>query len=165
MSNSVFTDPVRRRAPVAKADCALAQGVEEIGDRWALLILREAFFDVMRYDDIRKDLGIPRSVLTDRLARLVARGLLEKRPYREAGDRLRFGYTLTGKGRDLAVTLIALTQWSEANILKRSGPVEVVDAENGRALRVALVDDEGKIVAPERAIPKLRDGYEDQTGA
>jgi len=158
MSNSDSETTIRRRAPVPRADCALAQGVEEIGDRWSLLILREAFFNVMRYDDIREDLGIPRSVLTDRLSKLVTRGLLEKRPYQEKGERTRVGYALTVKGRDLAMTLIALTHWSEAHILGKLGPVDLVDAVSGRSLRVALVDDEGKIVAPERASPMLREG-------
>ncbi|PWJ20275.1 winged helix-turn-helix transcriptional regulator [Jannaschia seohaensis] len=156
MSNPESSSTVRRRAPVPRADCALAQATEEIGDRWSLLILREAFFGVMRYDDIREDLGIPRSVLTDRLAKLVARGLLEKRPYREAGDRQRFGYSLTEKGRNLALTFIALTHWSEAHVLGALGPIEIVDQETGRGLRVALVDDEGRIVPAERAVPKVR---------
>lgn len=156
MSNSDSHNQVRRRAPVPKSDCALAQGIEEIGDRWSLLILRETFFDVMRYDDIRTDLGIPRSVLTDRLSRLVSRGLLEKRPYQEAGDRQRSGYALTGKGRDLAMTFIALTHWSEAHVLGHAGPIGIVDQETGRDLRLALVDDEGRIVDPEQAMTKIR---------
>jgi DNA-binding HxlR family transcriptional regulator len=156
MSNSAPNATVRRRAPIPRAECALAQAAEEIGDRWSLLILREAFFGVMRYDDIREDLGIPRSVLTDRLSKLVARGLLEKRPYQEAGDRPRSGYALTRKGRDLAVALIALTHWSEAHVLGAPGPIDVVDGTSGRPLRVALVDDRGAIVDPDRAVPKLR---------
>lgn len=156
MSNSESLDTIRRRAPVPRSDCALAQATEEIGDRWSLLILREAFFGVMRYDDMREDLGIPRSVLTDRLAKLVARGLLEKRPYREAGDRQRFGYSLTQKGRDLALTFIALTHWSEAHVLGKPGPIEIIDEETGQDLQVALIDRDGRIVPPDRAVPKLR---------
>src|SRR6056297_3475041 len=157
MSNSESFDTIRRRAPVPRSDCALAQATEEIGDRWSLLILREAFFGVMRHDDIREDLGIPRSVLTDRLAKLVARGLLEKRPYREAGNRQRFGYSLTAKGRDLSLTFIALTHWSEAHVLGELGPVEIVDVETGRGLKVALIDPDGRVVPTERAMPKVRD--------
>ena len=147
---------VRRRAPVSTDDCALAQAVKEIGDRWSLLILREAFFDVMRYDDIREDLGIPRSVLTDRLGKLLERGLLEKSPYRETGDRQRFGYALTHKGRDLAIALVALTHWSEAHILGKEGPIDVVDAVTGKSLRLALIDEDGTIVPSEQAKAKLR---------
>jgi len=156
MSNSESFDTIRRRAPVPRSDCALAQATEEIGDRWSLLILREAFFGVMRYDDMREDLGIPRSVLTDRLTKLVARGLLEKRPYREAGNRQRFGYSLTEKGRDLALIFIALTHWSETHVLGKPGPIEIVDEETGHGLKVALIDQDGRIVPPEQAMPKLR---------
>lgn len=156
MSNPASSDDVRRRAPVPRSDCALAQATEEIGDRWSLLILREAFFGVMRYDDIHEDLGIPRSVLTDRLAKLVDRGLFEKRRYQEAGDRRRFGYFLTKKGRDLAVTLIALTRWSEAHVLGKLGPIEIVDRETGSGLRVALIDEDSRIVPPENAVPRVR---------
>jgi DNA-binding HxlR family transcriptional regulator len=148
--------PIRNRAPLPVTDCALAKAVEDIGDRWSLLILREAVFGVMRYEDIRQDLGIPRSVLTDRLARLTARGLLEKQSYREAGARRRFAYALTAKGRDLVVPLIALTHWSEAHILGGPGPVEIVDAQSGRPVRVALVDEGGAIIDPARAVPRLR---------
>lgn len=148
--------PIRNRAPLPVSDCALAKAVEDIGDRWSLLILREAVFGVMRYEDIRQDLGIPRSVLTDRLARLTARGLLEKQSYREAGARQRFAYVLTAKGRDLVVPLIALTHWSETHILGGLGPVEIVDAFSGRPVRVALVDEDGTLVDPARVVPRLR---------
>jgi DNA-binding HxlR family transcriptional regulator len=156
MSNPDSQDTIRRRAPVPRSDCALAQAADEIGDRWSLLILREAFFGVMRYDDMREDLGIPRSVLTDRLARLVDRGLLEKTPYREAGTRRRFGYSLTDKGRDLALTFIALTQWSDAHVLGEPGPIEIVDEETGQGLKVALIDPEGRVVPQGRAVAKVR---------
>ena len=156
MSNSESQDSIRRRVPIPRADCALAQATEEIGDRWSLLILREAFFGVMRYDDMREDLGIPRSVLTDRLTKLVARGLLEKRPYREAGNRKRFGYSMTKKGRDLALTFIALTHWGEAHVLGELGPIEIVDEQTGRGLKVVLTDKDGRVVPPERAVPKVR---------
>jgi DNA-binding HxlR family transcriptional regulator len=156
MSNPDTDTAIRRRAPVPKEHCALARATEEIGDRWSLLILREAFFGVMRYDDIREDLGIPRSVLTDRLSKLVARGLLEKRPYKEPGDRARFGYTLTPKGSDLAPALIALTHWSEAHVLGAPGPIAIVDRETGRPLRLALVDERDRIVPLENAAPVVR---------
>lgn len=122
-----------------------------------LLILREAFYGVMRYDDIRADLDIPRAMLSDRLARLVERGCLEKRPYREAGDRTRHAYALTEKGQGLALSLIALTQWGEAHVLGRDGPVEIVDQVSGRVLRTALVDDDGRVVPAGKASIRVRE--------
>ncbi len=136
---------------------------EEIGDRWSLLILREAFYGVMRYDDIRADLDIPRSVLSDRLARLVARGCLEKRPYREAGDRTRYAYALTHKGRDLATVLIALTQWSETHIIGGPGPVDIIDRTTGRPITAMLVDDADQIVTVADATWRQRPGTNDTT--
>ena len=156
MSNSESFESPRRRAPIPKETCALVMAVEEIGDRWSLLILREAFYGVMRYDDMRADLGIPRSMLSDRLTKLVAHGCLEKRPYQEAGDRLRYAYALTEKGRNLATALIALTRWGEAHILGRQGPVEIVDRRTGRPLDVALVDQDGTVVSAEMAKTQVR---------
>lgn len=148
---------VRRRAPVSIEACALARAVEEIGDRWSLLILRESFFGVMRYDDFLQDLNVPRAVLTDRLVRLTAAGLLHKQPYREPGERQRFAYSLTEKGRGLAPALIAITHWSEEFILGSPGPVEVKDATSGLPVRVALVTTEGDLVDSSQVVPIARD--------
>ncbi|WP_082613861.1 winged helix-turn-helix transcriptional regulator [Bosea sp. Root483D1] len=104
------------RAPVPLAECALARAIETIGDGWTLLILREALCRVERFDAIRDDLGIPRSVLAERLNRLVAEGILEHRPYREPGRRPRKGYVLTTKGLALVPTLVALRHWAEGNL-------------------------------------------------
>lgn len=166
MSNSESPERLRRRAPVPKEACALALAVEEVGDRWSLLILREAFFGVMRYDDMRADLKIPRSMLSDRLSKLVACGCLEKRPYREAGDRQRYGYALTAKGRGLATSLIALTQWSEVHILGGQGPVAIVDQATGKAIEAALVDPDGKVVPADMATARVRgdEGARDRDG-
>ena len=156
MSKSEAGTNVRHRAPVPISDCALVAAVEEIGDRWTLLILREAFYGVVRFDDIRADLGIPRAMLADRLAKLVESACLEKRPYREAGNRARYAYALTDKGRALSVALIALTHWGEAHVLKSPGPVEIVDAETDRPLHLALLDNKGANVPEYRASMRLR---------
>ncbi|MGF1607627.1 MAG: winged helix-turn-helix transcriptional regulator [Rhodothalassiaceae bacterium] len=136
--------------------CALAMAAEAIGDRWTLLILREAFYGVMRYDDIRADLDAPRAVLSDRLNRLVARGLLEKRAYQEPGRRRRHAYALTDKGRGLAVTLIALTQWSETHILGTPGPVDIIDSRTGTPVTATLMDQTGTPVPAERVTVRVR---------
>lgn len=148
MSNSESPPPktYRRRAPVPVGKCGAARAVDLLADKWMLLIVREAFFGVFRYDDIREDIGIPRSVLTERLKRLVAMGVLEKRPYREEGARQRQGYVLTAKGRDLGVTLIALMQWADAHIDDHSPAMDITRRETGRALRVGFLEDgEGEV--------------------
>lgn len=156
MSNSESAESLRRRAPIPRQACALVMAVEEIGDRWSLLILREAFYGVMRYDDMRADLEIPRSMLSDRLTGLVANGCLEKRPYREAGDRQRHAYALTEKGRGLATALIALTQWSEAHILGKPGPAVIVDQATGKPIKAALIDEDGVVVSSDMASAQVR---------
>jgi len=103
-------------APVPLAECALARAIRAIGDGWTLLILREALCGVERFDAMHGDLGIPRSVLAERLSKLVAEGILEQRPYREPGRRQRNGYVLTEKGRALTPALAALREWAETHL-------------------------------------------------
>jgi DNA-binding HxlR family transcriptional regulator len=157
MSNPAEQDAVRRRSPVPRAQCPMALAAELIGDRWTLLILREAFYGVSRYDDMLADLGAPRSMLTDRLNRLVERGILRREAYREPGSRTRQAYRLTGAGQALALTLIALTQWGEEHVTGKEAPIEIVDRRNGRTLRVALVADEAAAVPLGAATLRLRD--------
>jgi len=90
-------------------NCSLAQTVEVIGERWTLLILREAFFGKKRFEEFRKGLGIARNILTMRLNRLVEQEILAKRPV-EAG---RFEYVLTPRGLELQPVLLAMTQWGD----------------------------------------------------
>ena len=92
-------------------DCSIAGALEIVGDRWTLLVLREAFLGNRRFDGIQGRLGIARNVLTDRLARLVEDGLLERVAYQERPER--FEYRLTGKGLDLWPVLVALMQWGD----------------------------------------------------
>lgn len=121
----------------------MALAAEILGDRWTLLILREAFYGVQRYDDMRADLDAPRSMLSDRLAKLVAAGIMKRCAYQEPGDRERHAYALTASGRALALTLSALTQWGEAHILGKPAPVGIVDVSTGDELHVALVNSAG----------------------
>ena len=92
-------------------DCSLAQTLEVIGERWTLLILRDAFFGIRRFDQFQKRLGIARNILSARLATLVEAGILERRSLTEGGRRAE--YHLTDKGRDLQPAMLALTQWGD----------------------------------------------------
>jgi DNA-binding HxlR family transcriptional regulator len=92
-------------------DCSLARALEVIGERWTLLILRDAFFGVRRFNDFQAHLDIPKAVLSDRLNGLVEDGIFERRPDpQHAGRAL---YELTGAGRDLWPTLHALLVWGD----------------------------------------------------
>jgi DNA-binding HxlR family transcriptional regulator len=90
-------------------DCSLARALEVIGERWTLLILRDAFFGVRRFSDFQAHLDIPKAVLSDRLNGLVQHGLLERRP--DPGHGARHLYELTAAGRDLWPALHSLLVW------------------------------------------------------
>ena len=104
------------------ANCAIGAAVEIIGERQTFLVLREAFNGVRRFDDMQRRTGMPRQVLSRRLARLVAKGLLRKVPYREAGQRSRDEYRLTSKGLDLYPALVALMEWGDRHAVGPAGP-------------------------------------------
>lgn len=124
----------------------MARFAEILGDRLTLLILREAFYGVVRYDDILADLGGSRSMLTNRLSALVAAGLMERISYREPLSRARQAYKLTSSGRALGVTLIAMSEWAESHLLGGPAPVEFVDKDTGEGLAISIVDRSGRRV-------------------
>src|SRR5205823_10250398 len=92
-------------------NCSIARALELVGERWTLLIVRDAFLGLRRFDEFQASLGIARNVLTDRLNRLVDEGIFERVRYSERPER--FEYRLTPKGRDLNVALSALRQWGD----------------------------------------------------
>src|SRR5881275_23601 len=92
-------------------NCSIARALEVVGERWTLLIVRDAFLGLRRFDQFQESLGIARNVLTDRLNRLVEEGILERVRYSERPER--FEYRLTRKGRDLQIALVGLRQWGD----------------------------------------------------
>src|SRR5881227_652353 len=86
--------------------CSVARALEVVGERWTLLILRDVFFGLHRFDELQASLGVARNILSTRLERLVEEGVLERRPYFER----RYEYHLTKKGRDLWPPLLTLMQ-------------------------------------------------------
>lgn len=141
--------PVIRRSPVKPADCNLARAFELIGDRWTLLILRSAMYGVRRFDDFQAELDVPRSVLSARLAALVDAGIVEKREYREEGQRARVEYPLTKMGRQLGLPFFAMTEWGDRWLSEGEPHFGLQSRANRQKLRVALVDERGKPVKPE----------------
>ncbi len=95
------------------ANCAIGAAVRILGERSTFLVLREAFNGVRRFGDMQRRTGMPRQVLSQRLARLVTEGMLRKVPYQQAGQRSRDEYRLTDKGRDLYPVLGALLVWGD----------------------------------------------------
>jgi len=101
------------------ATCSIARTAGILGDRWTVLVVRDLFNGVRRFDAIQQHLGVARDVLTKRLALLVDEGLVEKRPVKLEGERARHEYVLTPAGRDLRVVMVALMDWGDAH---RAGP-------------------------------------------
>jgi DNA-binding HxlR family transcriptional regulator len=129
----------RKSSPVPLDDCGLVAAAKLLGDRWKILILREIIYQVSRFDDIRDEISIPRSVLSNRLAELVNEGILKRSEYREEGQRMRFEYLLTSKGAELLLPLAALWQWSEKHIEGKSSGLVLKQKSTGSSLVVGLV--------------------------
>jgi DNA-binding HxlR family transcriptional regulator len=136
--------PLVRRSPVPPDQCNLWKAFGLIGDRWTLVILRSALYGVRRFDDFQIELEIPRSVLSNRLASLVELGIMERREYREDGQRARIEYPLTEMGRALGLPFMAMTEWSDHWIGKGTSPLTLRSKTSGQRLRVALIDEAGK---------------------
>jgi DNA-binding HxlR family transcriptional regulator len=120
----------------------LARSFELIGDRWTLLILRSALYGVRRFDDLQADLDIPRSVLSNRLAGLVETGIMERKEYREDGQRTRIEHPLTKMGKALGLPFIAMTAWGDKWLGRGSSPFTL--KSTGQKLSIALVDERGR---------------------
>jgi DNA-binding HxlR family transcriptional regulator len=103
-------------------NCSVARALAAIGDKWTLLLLRDAFLGVRRFDEFHHRLGAPRQVLSDRLGKLVEDGLLYRVPYKEPGQRPRQEYRLTGAGFDLYPVLVALLEWGDKYRADPEGP-------------------------------------------
>ena len=103
------------------ANCSVQRTLDVIGDRWSLLILREAFNGVRRSDDLAGHLAISESVLARRLRSLVDAGVLERHAYRLAGERARHDYRLTVRGLELLPVIVALMQWGDRHLADAEG--------------------------------------------
>src|SRR5947208_5214323 len=126
--------PIVRRSPVAARHCNLARSFELIGDRWTLLILRSALYGLRRFDDFQADIDIPRSVLSNRLAGLVESGIMERREYREAGQRARVEYPLTKMGQRLGLPFMAMTEWGDKWLSDGVSPLKLRSKSSGQWL-------------------------------
>ena len=109
-----------KRTSFAAMPCSVARTLEVVGEWWSLLVLRDAFKGVRRFDDFQRSLGIARNILADRLQKLVEQGVLERRMYQERPER--FEYRLTDKGRDLYPVIVALMHWGDRWAADEVGP-------------------------------------------
>jgi DNA-binding HxlR family transcriptional regulator len=123
----------------AADNCTIGRTLEIVGDRWTFIVLREVFQGIRRFDDLTVRTAIARTVLTDRLRRLVEAGILRKEPYREPGARIRYEYRLTQKGLDLYPVLVALAAWGDRYLADPQGsPVEFVHRGCGERVELTM---------------------------
>ena len=99
---------------------SVQRALEVFGDRWTFLILREAFFGVRRYGELARNLGLSRAILSDRLTKLVAYGVFERRLYRKQPER--HEYVLTAAGRELYPAIVCVMQWGDRYLSGPEGP-------------------------------------------
>ena len=118
------------RKSFAAMHCSIAQCLEVVGEWWSMLILRDAFFGVSRFDEFQDRLGISRNVLNQRLAKLVDAGILVKVPYSQHPPR--YDYRLTGKGRDLWPVLTSMRQWGDKHAAPDGPPVLIRHSSCGQ---------------------------------
>lgn len=114
------------------ANCSIARSLEVIGDRWTILIMRDAFRGIRRFDDFRADLGIARPVLADRLKKLVNAGVMVRRQYQAHPPR--YEYRLTPMGIELSPALVALMRWGDRWLNDGTPPTVLVHEHCGREL-------------------------------
>lgn len=135
-------------APLRTSTCPVARASAVVGDRWSLLIVREAYDGARRFNDFQRRLGVAKNILSARLRALVADGVLETTPAADGGPY--HEYRLTPAGLDLFPVIVALRQWGEAHAFADGEPrSELVDERDGRPvapLRVSAAD--GRVVDP-----------------
>jgi DNA-binding HxlR family transcriptional regulator len=123
---------------IGETSCSIARCLSVVGDRWTLLILREAFLGTRRFEDFQTHLGVTRHRLADRLRRLVQSDVLDRVPYQDRPQR--FEYRLTEKGRDLYPVIVSLMRWGDRWMAGQEGPpVELLHRSCGRAMTPELM--------------------------
>jgi DNA-binding HxlR family transcriptional regulator len=134
-------------------DCTIAAALASVGEKWTFYVLREAFNGIRRFDDMQRRTGAPRQVLADRLARLVADGILRKVPYQEAGQRARSEYRLTRKGLDLFPVIVALLEWGDKYEPGPAGPiVSLTHRDCAAPVRLQLACSAGHVLESAREV-------------
>jgi DNA-binding HxlR family transcriptional regulator len=141
-------DYAMRRTNLGRALCPVARSLDEIGDWWTLLIVRDAFNGACRFGEFQRGLGLAKNILTTRLRKMVADGILEIRPATDGGAHNE--YHLTKKGLGLRVILVALRQWGEDNLYDDKEPMTVlVDKVDSKPIgRLRLTAQDGRVIDP-----------------
>jgi DNA-binding HxlR family transcriptional regulator len=125
-------------------NCTIGRAMAVLGERWTFVVIREVFNGIRRFDDMRRHTGIPRQVLTERLALLIEHDILRRQPYRVAGQRERHEYRLTEKGFALFPVMVAVAGWGDRYYADAAGPpVEFVHRDCGSTVSTHLTCADG----------------------
>lgn len=138
-----------------RAECPVARTVDVIGDRWSLLIVRDAFDGIRRFSELQRNLGLAKNILAARLRELVAQDIMEVVP--AADGSAYHEYVLTQKGRELFSIIVALRQWGETYLFGEEEPHSVLlDTQNELPVRLQVTDAAGRpISAADAFVRKL----------
>jgi DNA-binding HxlR family transcriptional regulator len=143
MASESLLRPVEDRDAWTADHCSIDGALHVVGRRATMLLLREAFYGAHRFDEFVRRAGFTEAVTAQRLRELVEHGLLERRPYRDSGQRRREEYYLTDMGRDLFPALLALMQWGDRWTQPDGGPIELTHAGCGAAIEAEVRCAEG----------------------
>src|ERR1700754_4569411 len=135
-----------QRTSLEDTSCPVARALACVGEWWSLLILRDAFQGLTRFEDFRESLGISSNILARRLQHLTRNEIFERRLYQRKPAR--YEYVLTGKGRDLLPLLLVLYRWGNDYQAPEGIAAELVDRATGRRLRPLVVDGRSKTEIP-----------------
>ena len=142
--------------------CSIAGVLDAVGDRWAVLILRDLSLGLSKYEELRKSTGVTHATLSDRLKHLEENELIERRLYQTGPDR--YAYRLTRKGRDMVLVIQALAQVGDKWAITgpAGAPMKFLNRNSGRMVKVALVDEKsGEVVSLKDVRPQAGPGADD----
>jgi DNA-binding HxlR family transcriptional regulator len=127
-----------QRKDFSTMTCPIARSLERVGEWWSILILRDAFAGMKRFDQFEKSLGIAPNMLTRRLNALVASGIMERHLYNERPPR--HEYRLTARGEDFRTVLVAMFAWGNRHFTPQGTSMEIIDTKTGKIADPILVD-------------------------
>ncbi|WLI04040.1 MULTISPECIES: winged helix-turn-helix transcriptional regulator [Pseudomonas] len=127
-----------QRTSLTRNECPIARSLDQVGEWWSILIMRDAVQGLRRFDEFSRSLGIAPNMLTRRLNALVEAGMLERRPYSERPPR--YEYVPTAKGEDFRIVLMSLVAWGNRHYAEEGASVQVVERGSARVLEPMMVD-------------------------
>ncbi len=140
-----------KRTSSHSRQCPVARSLERVGDQWSILLLRDAFYGLTRFDEFQKSLGIAPNMLTRRLGQMVEDGLFERRQYYEKPPR--FEYVLTPRGWDFRPVMLTLMNWGNRHFAPEGTSVFLAEKTSGAAVQLQLIDaNSGQPISSQHAI-------------